>query len=96
MSVAIGRDDLWLGVKSQSNSEIAGFLRNLFRWGVKIDSRIVTKRGKSTPWERVAQSLTDSKETPNTFANPLQTDFGCKGPKSRGKKPRSYAKVSKR
>ena len=35
MSVAIGKDDSWLGVKSQSNSEIAGFLRNPFRWGVK-------------------------------------------------------------
>lgn len=34
MSVAIGRDDLWLGVKSQSNPEIAGSLRNPFRWGV--------------------------------------------------------------
>jgi hypothetical protein len=24
-------DDLWLGVKGQSNLEIAGFLRNLFK-----------------------------------------------------------------
>jgi len=24
-------DDLWLAVKGQSNSEIAGFLRNLFK-----------------------------------------------------------------
>lgn len=30
-SVAIGGDDLWRGVKSQTNSEIAGFLRNLCR-----------------------------------------------------------------
>ena len=35
MSVAICRDDLWLGVKSQSNPEIAGSLRNPFRWSVK-------------------------------------------------------------
>jgi hypothetical protein len=34
MSVAICRDDLWLGVKSQSNPEIAGSLRNPFRWSV--------------------------------------------------------------
>jgi len=29
--VAIYWDDLWLGVKGQSNLEIAGFLRNLCR-----------------------------------------------------------------
>jgi len=28
--VAIGGDDLWIAVKCQTNSEIAGFLRNLF------------------------------------------------------------------
>jgi hypothetical protein len=31
MSVAIDLDELWLGVKSLSNLEIAGFLRNLFK-----------------------------------------------------------------
>jgi len=31
VSVAKGLDDLWLGVKGQSNLDIAGFLRNLFR-----------------------------------------------------------------
>ena len=31
MSVEKGLDDLWLGVKGQSNLNIAGFLRNLFR-----------------------------------------------------------------
>ena len=31
MSVEKDSDDLWLGVKGQSNSEIAGFLRNLFK-----------------------------------------------------------------
>ena len=30
-NVAKLRDDLWLGVKGQSNLEIAGSLRNLFR-----------------------------------------------------------------
>jgi len=30
MSVEKYWDDLWLGVKGQSNLEIAGFLRNLF------------------------------------------------------------------
>jgi len=31
VSVAIDWDELWLGVKSLSNLEIAGFLRNLFK-----------------------------------------------------------------
>lgn len=31
MIVAKISDDLWLGVKSQSNLEIAGFLRKLFK-----------------------------------------------------------------
>jgi len=31
MSVAIDWDELWLGVKSFPNLEIAGFLRNLFK-----------------------------------------------------------------
>jgi len=34
--VAIGGDDFLVGVKSQSNSEIAGFLRNLLRWSAAI------------------------------------------------------------
>ena len=51
MSVAIGRDDLWLGVKSQSNSEIAGFLRNPFRWGVNLRMRkgVEHSMGKGGP-----------------------------------------------
>jgi len=31
VSVARGSDELWQGVKDQSNSEIASFLRNLFQ-----------------------------------------------------------------
>ena len=31
VSVARDWDELWLGVKSLSNMEIAGFLRNLFK-----------------------------------------------------------------
>jgi len=27
-------DELWLGVKGQSNLEIAGFLRNIFKYSV--------------------------------------------------------------
>ena len=36
-SVAIDLDDLWLGVKFQSNSEIAGSPRNIFRDSVVIE-----------------------------------------------------------
>ena len=35
-SVAIDLDDVWLGVKFQSNSEIAGSPRNSFRASVVI------------------------------------------------------------
>jgi len=35
-SVEKGGDDLWLGVKGQSNSVIAGFPRNIFKYSVKI------------------------------------------------------------
>lgn len=34
MSVAIGWDEFWLAVKSQSNLEIAGFSRNVFRYSL--------------------------------------------------------------
>ena len=44
MSVAICRDDLWLGVKSQSNPEIAGSLRNPFRWSVIESSLFYCKQ----------------------------------------------------
>ena len=36
MSVEKGLDDLWIGVKFQSNTEIAGSLRNSFRASVRI------------------------------------------------------------
>jgi len=39
--VARGLDDLWLGVKGQTNAVIAGFLWNSFKW-----SRLVFKRYK--------------------------------------------------
>ena len=34
-SVEKGGDDFWLGVKGQSNSVIAGFPRNIFKYSVK-------------------------------------------------------------
>ena len=37
MSVENGLDDLWIGVKFQSNTEIAGSPRNSFRASVMSD-----------------------------------------------------------
>ena len=34
MSVEKDWDDLWLGVKGQSNLGIAGFLRNIFKYSL--------------------------------------------------------------
>ena len=36
MSIAKGRDDLWVGVKCQANPEIAGSPRNAFRCSVAV------------------------------------------------------------
>ena len=36
-------DDLWIGVKGQSNFVIAGSLRNIFRYSVVLE----TKRGRA-------------------------------------------------
>ncbi len=36
MSVEKGLDELWIGVKGQSNSEIARTPRNVFRYSVAI------------------------------------------------------------
>ena len=39
MCVAKYWDDLWLGVKGQSNLDIAGFPRNIFRYSVEMKSK---------------------------------------------------------
>lgn len=38
MSVAKGSDELWVGVKCQSNTEIAGSPRNVLRYSRGIDT----------------------------------------------------------
>jgi len=38
VSVAKDWEDLWLGVKGLSNVVIAGFLRNLCKWSILVDS----------------------------------------------------------
>ena len=53
-------DELWIGVKGQSNWEIAGSLRNIFRYGLRRCLREVEHcmgEGGSRP--------TDPKQTPN-------------------------------
>ena len=39
MCVAKYWDDLWLGVKGQSNLDIAGFPRNIFRYSVEVTKK---------------------------------------------------------
>ena len=54
-------DELWLGVKGQSNWEIAGSLRNIFRYGLRRLLQEVEhcmSEGGSHP--------TDPKQTPNS------------------------------
>ena len=54
-------DELWLGVKGQSNWEIAGSLRNIFRYGLRRLLQEVEhcmSEGASRP--------TDPKQTPNS------------------------------
>ena len=54
-------DELWIGVKGQSNWEIAGSLRNIFRYGLWSCLRGV----EHCMGEGVSQP-TDPKQTPNT------------------------------
>ncbi len=46
-------DELWLGVKGQSNLRIAGSLRNVFRDSVEP----MTGGGRATEWDRGASRL---------------------------------------
>jgi hypothetical protein len=55
-------DELWIGVKGQSNWEIAGSLRNIFRYGLRClfeEVEHCMSEGVSRP--------TDPKQTPNSF-----------------------------
>ena len=57
MSVEKGWDDVWIAVKFQSNSEIAGSPRNSFRASlkVKIDGgRALTVRGAFTGYQQLS------------------------------------------
>ena len=57
-------DELWIGVKGQSNWEIAGSLRNIFRYGLRelsAGGRALQGRGGLTAYRLLANSeyLTD-------------------------------------
>jgi hypothetical protein len=57
-------DELWIGVKGQSNWEIAGSLRNIFRYGLgrlSAGGRALQGRGGFTAYQLLANSeyLTD-------------------------------------
>ena len=67
MCVAKYWDDLWLGVKGQSNLDIAGFPRNIFRYSV--EDIFKWNRGRALVVLGGAQASTNYKETPNTDAN---------------------------
>ena len=58
MSVEKDSDDLWLGVKGQSNWEIARTLRNAFRGSVVFEFI----RGRATNWMRGSQILPNPDE----------------------------------
>ena len=58
MSVEKGLDELWVGVKGQSNSEIARTPRNVFRNSVGIQSY----RGRATNWTRGLHRLPNPDE----------------------------------
>ena len=57
MSVAKGSDDLWVGVKCQSNVEIAGSPRNVLRYSLSFASaggRALSRCGGFTAYQLVA------------------------------------------
>ena len=84
-------DDLWIGVKGQSNPVIAGSPRNILRYSLgKLISggKALTELGVLPDYQTLSNSecrLIVSRES----------DGGCEGSSSKGKQPRSTAKVSK-
>ena len=59
MSVKKGWDDLWIAVKFQSNSDIAGSPRNSFRASLKEEihgGRALTVRGAFTGYQQLSNS----------------------------------------
>ena len=91
VSVAIGWDEFCVGVKGQSNMEIAGFLRNLCQQSVLIEilaGKALIKIGGLVCWPVLVKLW-----IAEYFVG--QTDSGRKGPKSNGKQPKRSNKVPK-
>jgi hypothetical protein len=63
VSVTKGSDELWVGVKYQSNLEIAGSPRNVLRY-----SRGLATAGVERCWRAGGASLTKRWQTANTAA----------------------------
>ena len=61
MLVENNSDELWIGVKGQSNWEIAGSLRNIFRYGLGR-----CQQGVEHCMDAGVSKPTKSKQTPNT------------------------------
>ena len=64
MSVTKGSDELWVGVKFQSNLEIAGSPRNVLRYS----RAVVVTPGVKRCWRAGGASLTKRWQTVNTGA----------------------------
>ena len=84
-------DDLWIGVKGQSNSVIAGSPRNILRYSLRelsCGGRALTRLGVLPDY----QTLSNYEYRLDVS---WESDSGCEGPLSKGKEPRPTAKVSK-
>ena len=71
MYVAKCWDELWIGVKCQTNPEIAGSRRNSFRASV-----IPLNTGGRALIEVGGKMLTELNQTPNTGSHAWQSDYG--------------------
>ena len=71
MSVTTGSDELWIGVKCQTNPEIAGSRRNNFRVSV-----ISMNNGGKALTEVGAYPATELNQTLNTVILEWQSDYG--------------------
>ena len=72
MPVEKDSDELWLGVKGQSNWEIAGSPRKIFRYRLE---RIL--QGVEHWMDAGVARSTNSNQTPNTIELVRETDGGC-------------------
>ena len=91
MSVENDLDDLWIGVKGQSNPVIAGSPRNILRYSVVISldgGRALTGLGAPPGYQPLSNSECRLDDV-------MQSGCGCEGPRPKGKQPRPTAKVSK-